>query len=79
MMLNIPDVAQQLRVTVETVNSWIEAGELPAADLGKPGSKRRRYRIAPASLDQFLAQRTKTTVNRELHARIGKIPNKFDL
>jgi excisionase family DNA binding protein len=48
--LTVPEVAERLRVRTMTVYRWIEAGKLPATQLGK----RSHYRIRAADLDEML-------------------------
>jgi excisionase family DNA binding protein len=49
--LTVAEVAGQLRVSTMTVYRLIRSGELPAARIG------RSYRLRPADVDSFLAQR----------------------
>lgn len=56
-LLTVGEVADQLRVSPETVVSWIRAGELVAEDLSGPGAKRRSYRICPNQLAKFREKR----------------------
>ena len=49
--LTVEEIAQQLRVHVETVRSWIRSGELDAIDVGG------KYRIYRADLNDFLERR----------------------
>jgi excisionase family DNA binding protein len=52
--LTVPEVAERLRVSQETVRRWIRASQLPVLDLGGPKAG---YRIREADLDAFLAER----------------------
>jgi excisionase family DNA binding protein len=52
--LTVDEVAQQLRVTDETVRRWIRRRQLPVLDLGGP---RAGYRIRRDDLDRFIKQR----------------------
>ena len=45
--LTVEEVAEQLRVTPETVRTWIRTGELDAIDVGGT------YRIYPADFENF--------------------------
>lgn len=49
--LTVEEIAQQLRVHVETVRNWIRSGELDAIDLGG------KYRIYRTDLNKFLERR----------------------
>ncbi len=49
--LTVEEIAQQLRVHVETVRSWIRSGELDAIDVGG------KYRIYRSDLNDFLERR----------------------
>lgn len=49
--LTVAEVADALRVSTMTVYRLIRSGELPAARIG------RSYRLRPADVDSFLAQR----------------------
>jgi len=61
--LSPPQVAKQLQVGRDKVLNWIRSGELKAANVSD--SFRPRYRIAPASLDLFLAGRTNPQPRRK--------------
>jgi excisionase family DNA binding protein len=52
--LTVDEVAQQLRVTDETVRRWIRRHEIPVLDLGGP---RAGYRIRRSELEQFITRR----------------------
>jgi excisionase family DNA binding protein len=52
--LTVAEVAALLRVTVPTVRNWIKHGELEA---WAPGGSRAGYRITPAALARFRAER----------------------
>lgn len=56
--LSPPAVAERLGISPEKVISWIVSGELRAANVASRGSSRPRWRIAPESLDDFLAARS---------------------
>jgi len=49
--LTVEEVAKQLRVSIETVRTWIRTGELNAVDVGK-------YLIYPADLEDFKQRRS---------------------
>ncbi len=49
--LTVEDVAQKLKVKVDTVRMWIRTGELNAIDVGK-------YLIYPADLEEFKQRRS---------------------
>jgi excisionase family DNA binding protein len=53
-LLSVENVARRVRVHVDSVHRWIRAGELVAIDLGGAAG----YRIAPAELERFIAERT---------------------
>ncbi|MDA1024298.1 MAG: helix-turn-helix domain-containing protein [Proteobacteria bacterium] len=50
-LLTIKDVSALCRVSEKTVRRWIDARELPAAQLGN------QWRIRPLDLDQFVRDR----------------------
>lgn len=47
----VEEVAQKLRVKIDTVRLWIRSGELNAIDVGK-------YLIYPADLEDFKKRRS---------------------
>ncbi|GER87877.1 hypothetical protein KDW_20390 [Dictyobacter vulcani] len=49
--LTVEEVAKRLRVSIETVRTWIRSGELNAIDVGK-------YLIYPADLEDFKQRRS---------------------
>lgn len=49
----------RLHASTKHVHRLIAAGELEAMDISQPGSKRPTYRINPASVERFIASRTK--------------------
>ena len=53
------DVAAFLNVKTDTVLDFIHAGELPASDCSRPGSKKPRWRVLEEDLGLFLAKRRK--------------------
>jgi len=58
-LLTVAEVAAACRVSADVVYGWIDAGELPAEDLGA-GGKRATYRVDPADLDEFRRRRRTT-------------------
>lgn len=52
-LLTAQDVADRLRVTVETVRRWLRDGDLVGVQLGD----RAGYRIRRSELERFLAAR----------------------
>ena len=50
-VLTVPEAADRLRVSEETVRRWIRKGQLKALSLG---STRAGYRIARADLEAFV-------------------------
>jgi hypothetical protein len=58
-MFTVEAIRQRYQVTEATVLGWIKAGELRAINVGRnPGSRRPRWRISQAALDDFEAVRT---------------------
>ena len=57
-MLTAPEVARLMRVRLSRVLALIQAGELPAVDVGT--GARRALRVAPAALDEYLQARQVT-------------------
>jgi len=49
------EVARRLAVRDSTVLRWIATGELPASNFGT--AKRPRFKVAPQSLENFIAAR----------------------
>jgi excisionase family DNA binding protein len=56
--LTPPQVAKRYGVSADTVRQWIETGELRAANVAAPGTKRPRYRIEASALADFDKRRT---------------------
>ena len=52
----VEEVADRLRVSIETVRRWIRSGALPAFDVGGP---RGGYRIRESDLTEFIAERSR--------------------
>lgn len=57
-MLRVPDIAEELNVSIKTVHRWIEDGKLEAYRFGKD------YRITPEAYQAFL-EKSKVTPNGE--------------
>lgn len=55
--LTVPEVAERLRVRTMTIYRWIEAGKLPALQVGK------HYRIRTGDLEAML-EGSRVTVER---------------
>jgi len=49
------EAARRAKVSPQTVNRWIDAGELAARDIST--GKVRRFRIKPSDLAEFLKKR----------------------
>jgi excisionase family DNA binding protein len=49
-ILTVPQVAEELRVTAQTIRNWIDSGALPAAKIG------RAFRIRREHVDALLAR-----------------------
>ena len=63
-ILTVADVARILRVKDDTVTGWLASGWLRAFNIGN-GTRRPRYRIARADLDQLLTERNRQTDQAE--------------
>lgn len=51
-------IAESLGVDADCVRGWIASGELPACNVCRvAGSRRPRWRVDPADLEQFLLRR----------------------
>ncbi len=59
--LTVEQVAEELQVHKNLVYSWIQAGELPAIDIGRRG--KHVYRISRADLNAFKQARRTTRDN----------------
>lgn len=57
-LLTPQDVAEELKVTAETVRGWIRRGLLRPIDLGESG-RRPSIRVRRSELDRFLESRTR--------------------
>ncbi|MEI6451833.1 MAG: helix-turn-helix domain-containing protein [Actinomycetes bacterium] len=55
-LLSPEDVAELVQVVPATVRRWLRLGLLPGVKL--PGRSRGTWRIRPADLERFLADRT---------------------
>jgi excisionase family DNA binding protein len=51
--LTVAQVAERLQLHEETIRRWIRDGQIPVLDLGKKAG----YRVRPADLDAFIAER----------------------
>ena len=49
--MNLKEAARAIGVHYQTAYKWVRSGELPAVRIGT------RYEVAPAAVDQFLANR----------------------
>jgi excisionase family DNA binding protein len=49
-VLTVPQVAEELQVTAQTIRNWIDGGALPAAKIG------RAFRIRREDVDALLAR-----------------------
>jgi excisionase family DNA binding protein len=49
-LLTVPQVADEMQVTAQTIRNWIEAGALPAVKVG------RAYRVKRGDLDTLIAR-----------------------
>jgi excisionase family DNA binding protein len=49
-LLTVPQVAEEMQVTAQTIRNWIEAGALPAVRVG------RAYRVKREDLETLLAR-----------------------
>jgi excisionase family DNA binding protein len=57
--LSVKDVCERYGVSVHTVLTWIESGELRAINVGvAPGKLKPRWRITAAALEAFELART---------------------
>lgn len=52
--MTVEQVADWLKVEVETVRRWIRRGELPVLDLR---SRKTGYRLKPEDVEAFIAER----------------------
>ncbi|WP_461506491.1 helix-turn-helix domain-containing protein [Rhodopirellula baltica] len=55
--LVVSDVVELLRVSPNTVNSWIDTRELLAIDVRKKGAMRASWRIRSSDLEAFIQDR----------------------
>jgi excisionase family DNA binding protein len=59
--LKVDEVAARMQVNRRTVQTWIDAKELPATDARPAGAERALWRVDPSDLLKFaLARKTKT-------------------
>jgi len=56
-MLTPPEVARRLGVEPEQVRAWIVRGELRGFNLAARQGGRPRWKVDPASLEEFLSRR----------------------
>ena len=56
--LTVQNIAERLRVSVDTIYRWIESGELEAADISL--GSRPRYRVSEQALAEMLHARSRT-------------------
>lgn len=56
-LLKVEDVAVRMRVNRRTVQSWIDAKQLPAIDVRPDGAQRAMWRIKPSDLLKFAQDR----------------------
>jgi len=56
-LLKVEDVAVRMRVNRRTVQSWIDAKQLPAIDVRPDGAQRAMWRIKPDDLLKFAQDR----------------------
>ena len=52
------EVAKLLRINVDAVRARIQTGELEAADISRPGTIRRKYRVTEEQLADYLRRKT---------------------
>ena len=52
--LTVAEIAEQLKVSLETVRRWVRSGQLPVLDLGGP---KMGYRVRTDDLAAFLDAR----------------------
>jgi excisionase family DNA binding protein len=56
-MLTIEDISTRLRCSRASVSSWIDSGELAAANVAPSGARKRQFRVSEDDLERFLAGR----------------------
>ena len=59
------EIAEALRVSTQTVGTWIAAGSLKAVDVRRHGSDRPMYRVSQKDLESFLADRDAKPAKRQ--------------
>ncbi len=76
-MLTVAEAAERAGVAKSTVGAWIDAGELPAADVAARGHGRTRLlRIAESDLERFLeARATRAARPRRVGDRLAARPS----
>jgi excisionase family DNA binding protein len=65
-LLTVPQVADELQVTAQTIRNWIESGVLPAARIGR--AFRIRREDVDALLDRARADSSSLATRRDLWA-----------
>lgn len=69
-------IAERLKVSPQTVQSWITSGELVACDVRRAGGIRAQWRITQASLDSFIERREKGVPKRQNSRKLAARPVK---
>jgi excisionase family DNA binding protein len=78
--LTPPEVAKLLRVSPDTVVSWVKSGLLRGYNVGRAGCKRKRFRIDRSDLEDFKASRVpcpRVKAARRPQAPRGDVPHYF--
>ncbi|MFH1924153.1 MAG: helix-turn-helix domain-containing protein [Planctomycetota bacterium] len=68
-MLTPRQVAESRAVPVDVVYAWIRSGQLLAVDVSASPGGRPRWRIAPADLEVFTANRTNRPTPKPVRRR----------
>lgn len=50
---SVPEIARHFRVAEETVHAWIESGDMPAINVARDLTLRRRWRVTPQGVADF--------------------------
>ncbi|MFK7961731.1 MAG: helix-turn-helix domain-containing protein [Phycisphaerales bacterium] len=61
-MMTTGDIAKRMRVSSETVRTWIVSGELAAIDARRTGAEDAAYRVSPDDFKEFETRRKARTV-----------------